>query len=182
MDIIYQIDFAILDFLQSIHSEWLNKIMQFFTALGDNGAVWIALTVILLIIPKTRKIGFYVAVALIVETIFNEFMLKEIIQRERPFIQNTAIDIIINPPSGYSFPSSHSASSFAAATAIFLHNRKMGIPAFILAFFIAFSRIYFAVHFTTDVLVGAIVGILVAVLTNKLLKYCAKKRNSKLDT
>ena len=182
MDIIYQIDFAILDFLQSIHCEWLNKIMEFFTILGDKGLVWIALTIVLLIIPKTRKIGIYVAVALIVETILNEFIIKEIIQRERPFIQNTAINTIIDHPSGYSFPSSHSASSFTAAAAIFLHNKKMSIPAFILAFFIAVSRIYFAVHFTTDIIVGAMVGILVAVLTNKFLKYCAKKRNNKLNS
>ena len=177
MEIINQIDFAILDFLQSLHCDVLDAVMRFFTLLGDKGAVWIGITIILLIVPKTRKVGIYLALTLILETIFNEFILKEIIQRERPFIQNTAIDTIIKQPSGYSFPSSHSASSFAAATAIFLHDKRKSIPAFILAFFIAISRTYFAVHFMTDIIVGAFVGIITAVLTNKMLKYWAKKRN-----
>lgn len=180
MEIINQIDFAILDFLQSIHCEWLNAVMRFFTFLGDKGLIWIGITIVLLVIPKTRKIGACVAAALVVETVLNEFVIKEIIQRQRPFVQNTAIDTIINHPSGYSFPSSHSASSFAAATAIFLYDRRKGSLAFVLAFFIAVSRIYFAVHFPTDIVVGALVGILVAVLTNKLLRFCAKKREEKI--
>ena len=143
MEAITNIDFAVLDFLQKLHSKVLDFIMQAVTLSGDNGYIWIALCIVLLCIPKTRRIGVFTAVTLITEVILNDGIIKGIIARERPFIQNSAIDTIIRQPSGYSFPSGHSASSFAAATAVYMHNKKLGIPAYIMAALIAFSRLYF---------------------------------------
>ncbi len=39
-----------------------------------------------------------------------------------------------------------------------LKNKKMGIPALILACLIAFSRLYLYVHYPTDVIVSVILG------------------------
>ena len=182
METINNIDFAILDALQKIHNTILDFIMQLFTTSGDNGYIWIALCVLLLCIPKTRKIGFYAALTLLVEFILNDMVLKEMIARERPFIQRTGIDTIIKQPSGYSFPSGHSASSFATATAVFLHNKKIGIPCLIAAGIIAFSRLYFYVHFPSDVLIGSLFGIAIAIGIHKLLDYIIKKRAAKKDS
>ena len=90
-------------------------------------------------------------------------------------MQRTGIDTIIKQPSGYSFPSGHSASSFACATAIFMKNKRMGIFAYVLAALIAFSRLYFYVHFPTDVLTGSVLGVLVGIAVNKLLVFIEKK-------
>lgn len=181
MEAIHNIDFGILDFLQTLHNEVLNAIMSIFTHAGDNGYVWIAFCIILLCIPKTRKIGIYLAITLIVEVILNDGIIKSIIARERPFLQRTGIETIIKQPSGYSFPSGHSASSFAAATAIFLHNKRLGIGAYVLAACIAFSRLYFYVHFPTDVLFGSLLGVLIGFLVNKLLKFIEKKMPKKIN-
>ena len=175
MDIIHGIDFGILDFLQTLHNGVLDFIMRIFTHAGDNGYIWIAVTVVLLCIPKTRKIGIYLGVTLILEVVLNELIIKEIIQRERPFLQRTGIDTIINQPSSYSFPSGHTASSFAAATAIYQHSKKWGIAAYVLASVIAFSRLYFYVHFPTDILAGTILGIAVGIGVNRLLAMIEKK-------
>ena len=67
-------------------------------------------------------------------------------------------------PNSYSFPSGHSSSSFAAATALFIMNKKTGVCAYVLAFLIAFSRLYNYVHFPSDVICGIILGILSALL------------------
>lgn len=149
--------------------------MQAVTLSGDNGYIWIALCIVLLCIPKTRRIGVFTAVTLITEVILNDGIIKGIIARERPFIQNSAIDTIIRQPSGYSFPSGHSASSFAAATAVYMHNKKLGIPAYILAALIAFSRLYFYVHFPSDVIIGSLLGVLIGIGVNKLLNYILKR-------
>lgn len=175
MEIIHSIDFGILEFLQTLHNDVLNFIMRIFTHAGDNGYIWIGIAIILLCIPKTRKIGIYLAVTLIVEAVLNEMVIKEIIQRERPFLQRTGIDTIINQPSSYSFPSGHTASSFAAATAIYQYNKKWGIASYVLASVIAFSRLYFFVHFPTDILAGAALGIGVGIGVNKLLGLIEKK-------
>lgn len=175
MEAIHNIDFGILDFLQTLHNDVLDFIMSVFTHAGDNGYVWIGICILLLCIPKTRKIGIYLAITLIVEVVLNDGIIKGIIARERPFLQRTGIETIIKQPSGYSFPSGHSASSFAAATAIFLHNKRLGIGAYVLAAFIAFSRLYFYVHFPTDVICGSLFGILIGFTVNKLLKFIEKK-------
>ena len=44
-----------LDFLQTIHTPLLDKILAFITSLGNAGIIWIVLAVVLLILPKTRK-------------------------------------------------------------------------------------------------------------------------------
>ena len=56
----------------------------------------------------------------------------------------------------YSFPSGHSSASFAAATAIFMWQKKEGTAALVLAALIAVSRLYLTVHYPTDVLAGTI--------------------------
>ncbi len=67
---------------------------------------------------------------------------------------------------GYSFPSGHTSSSFAAACGMFAAARKKqkiaGAAAVIIAAVIGYTRIYLHVHYFTDVLAGAIVGMLCA--------------------
>ena len=45
-------------------------------------------------------------------------------------------------------------------------DKKLGIPAVILASLIAFSRLYHFVHFPTDVMVGILIGTTVAILVH----------------
>jgi membrane-associated phospholipid phosphatase len=71
---------------------------------------------------------------------------------------------LIPVPPSHSFPSGHSASSFAAATVIALISPRLRVPAFVLAGAIAFSRVYNGVHWPSDVLVGALVGVATALL------------------
>lgn len=164
MEAITQFDFSVLDAIAKLHSSVLNIIMKFFTTLGDNGYLWIGLCIVLICIPKTRKIGIFAAITLAVEFILNDLVIKNIVARERPFIQHSDIKLLISPPHGYSFPSGHSASSFATAFAVFLRNKKIGIPCLVAAALIAFSRLYFYVHFPTDVLAGILFGTAIAVI------------------
>jgi membrane-associated phospholipid phosphatase len=60
-----------------------------------------------------------------------------------------------------SFPSGHTADSFASAT--FIQQRygwKWGIPAYIGATFVGYSRVKSDKHYLEDVLAGAAIGIL----------------------
>ena len=54
--------------------------------------------------------------------------------------------------------------AFAAATTIFMFNRRLGIGALCVAFLIAVSRIYFSVHYPSDVLCGITLGIVCSVI------------------
>ena len=76
--------------------------------------------------------------------------------------------LLVAAPKDYSFPSGHSAASFAAAVSIFVMHKKEGAAALILACLIAFSRLYLFVHFPTDVLAGIAVGFICAFLAAKI--------------
>ena len=171
----FQFDFAILYAIQDhLINPFFTLLMKAFTTMGNGGMIWIILSLGLLCFKKTRKAGLYGLIALTLVAILNNSIIKAIVQRPRPFTY-TEISLLISPPGGYSFPSGHTSSSFAAATAIFLQNRNIGIPALILAALIGFSRLYFFVHFPSDVFVGMLEGILTAVLVTKLADQARKK-------
>lgn len=153
-------EFQILDFIQELHTPILDAFMIFVSKLGDKGAVWIVLAVLLLAFPKTRKAGTIVAAALVIDAVLCNIILKPLVARVRPYDIHTAIEILVAKPRDFSFPSGHTAASFAAASALwFAKEGKLWMPAFVLAALIAFSRMYLYVHYPTDVLGGAILGI-----------------------
>ena len=95
-------------------------------------------------------------------------VLKPLAARPRPCWIDEQVKLLVAAPKDYSFPSGHSAASFAAAVSIFVMHKKEGAAALILACLIAFSRLYLFVHFPTDVLAGIAVGFICAFLAAKI--------------
>ncbi len=158
---------GILDKINEIFSsEFLDTVMPVITKLGDKGIIWIILTLVFLCFKKTRKIGFSMALSLIIGYLVGNLFLKNVVARIRPYNLNPEISLLVPKLSDYSFPSGHTLSSFEAATAIFIRNKKLGIPALVLAVLIAFSRLYLYVHYPTDVLAGVVLGIGIAILAS----------------
>ena len=134
-------EFQILDKLQTIHTPLLDRFMVAITKLGDAGIVWIILTVILLLIPKTRKSGVYMAVALIADLIICNVILKPIVARIRPYSINQTVQLLVTPLKDYSFPSGHTAASFASVSALYFAGRKrMAAGALIVSVLIALGH------------------------------------------
>ena len=92
------IEIQFLDWLQTLHSPIVDKMMLGITHLGDAGIFWIVLAVILLLIPKTRKSGLIVAAALCIDVIVCYGILKNLFARTRPFDVNEAVQLLITAP------------------------------------------------------------------------------------
>lgn len=158
-------DFWILDFIQAyLRSPFMDMIMPVVTRLGDHGVFWIAAAIALLLIPRTRRVGALVALALIIEFVCCDIVLKPLVARIRPFAVSTDISLLIAPPVDFSFPSGHTGASFASASAMYFGRKYFGknylwISAAVIAALIAFSRLYLYVHYPTDVLAGLCLGI-----------------------
>ena len=181
VEFITNMDLAILEAIQGIKCGFLDVFFPIFTRIGgDKGLFWIIIAVIALCFKKTRKMGICMVLAIIFGSLMCNVTIKPIVARPRPFTYPHAMlgvdDLLIKKPSEFSFPSGHTTSCFAAATAIFLHNKKWGIGALVIAALVGFSRMYLYVHFPTDVLVGVIVGLIAGMLACAVINYLFKNK------
>lgn len=104
--------------------------------------------------------------------------LKYSINRKRPFVQYPN-DIIKRDNVGpYSFPSGHTSSAFAMATAVTLSTKKwyIAVPSYIYACSVGYSRMRLGVHFPSDVLGGMVVGIGSSLLVWQIDKWLQKQQ------
>lgn len=142
-----------------------NKCMRFISASGDLGAVWVLLALALLFRESTRQTGWQVFTALFIATVAGEGFLKRVFRRPRPFVTHGPIHLVIPMPKGFSFPSGHTASSFAVATVCGPLGQTAAGLVYLYAGLMALSRVYLKAHYVTDVLIGAVLGTLCGRLT-----------------
>ncbi len=172
------IDVDILVYIQEhIRNTFGNYFFSLITHLGDTGIFWIALTALLFFFPKTRKAAFFSALGLLGSVIVNNLILKPSIARIRPYeayqevilLKNASLPKLfqIKEATDFSFPSGHTAASFASAIAMCRSlPKKWAILCIALAALIAFSRLYIGIHYPSDVLGGLISGVALGILAN----------------
>ena len=87
-------------------------------------------------------------------------LIKTLVKRRRPFTQNINITPVYRAGS-YSFPSGHTSSTFATATALSMAYPKwfVIVPAYLWAGSVSYSRMYLGVHYPSDVAGGAVLGV-----------------------
>ncbi len=89
--------------------------------------------------------------------------LKSLYPRERP--DRGAAGVVFSRqtrmPESASFPSGHSASGFAFATAVGLQVPMLSFPLGMLAAAVAYSRVHSGVHYPGDTIVGSLTGVVV---------------------
>ena len=167
-------DLPVLDWIrENLACEFLDTLMPIITLFGDGGVFWIAVAVLLLIFPKTRKTGLGMGFALLLGLLLRNVTLKPLVGRIRPYDFQwehfqISIPLLIEAETSLSFPSGHTIASFEAATVLLKNDKRMGIPAMILAVLIAFSRLYLYVHYPTDVIFSVFAGILFAFIGDAL--------------
>ena len=167
LNILLTIDKQITQFLNTIipHNSFFNWIFSFISF--SNGIIiWIILALILIIIEEThhKKFIFYLIICTGLAYLINEFGLKNIFMRSRPLFP---IPYTLSPfscPTDFSFPSTHAAFAFSAATvfAFFHKKKKWFIFYYFIAALISYSRIYLGCHYLMDVVAGGLIGYLIS--------------------
>lgn len=164
-----------LEILNRVHEvfhdiTWLNYAMKYISMLAAHGEISIACCAILLIFKRTRRCGLAMAVALVVDFVVVNLILKNAVGRERPWTHEElgwAEDFYaqygIELSRDYCFPSGHTAVTFCAAAVLVIFYRAKVIPAVFVALLIGFSRIYLCEHYVSDVAAGIIIGSLCGV-------------------
>ena len=168
--------------------DFLTPILKFITMLGNTGWAFIVLGVVFLLFKNTRKAGVGVLVALLLGFIFTNLLLKNVIDRTRPYLASEEYFRFWEFVNGVkesekSFPSGHATATCAAMTALFFSfNKKWSWVAFLFAALMGFTRIYLVVHYLTDVIagliVGAVAGTLAALIRNYIYRILYEKQKS----
>lgn len=119
-----------------IAGSFFTPVFKGITIAGNYGIVFIVIALILLIFKKTRKAGILALLAMSFGFIFTNLILKNVIERPRPFFDQNSIyyDCWVQAGSlsekGYSFPSGHATSLAAFAMGLFLAFNKKMVLAF----------------------------------------------------
>lgn len=152
------------------HSTTSDRYVSVLSDLGE-GLGWVAGGAALAILggPKGRRAGIATALASLVATYIVQQRVKPLFRRVRPFVNREARVVGIRPPD-HSFPSGHTASSFAAATALAIFYPKAAPVAYTLATGVGVSRVHLGVHFPSDAAVGGVIGIGIGTLVAWLFK------------
>ena len=167
-------DLPILEWIAAnLKCGFLDFLMPLITLLGDAGIFWILCSVVMILIPKTRKTGLAMGISLLIGLLVCNVTLKPLVMRPRPYdyqadVFHKIIPLLVEKQHDFSFPSGHTIASFEAATVIAINNKKWGVAAMVLAVLIAFSRMYLYLHYPTDVLASVVLGIAFAYLGNWL--------------
>lgn len=159
-------DLPILLWLQEhFNGDLINSFWNVITFFGSRGWFWIALAVLLVIIPRTRYMGIPAVISFVITGGINSVILKNLIGRIRPFnYSDLIIPAVGELPDSSSFPSGHTATSFAVALILLRADKRIGIPAVIFASLIAVSRMFLRVHYPSDVIAGFLLAFAVSTI------------------
>ncbi|MGW1229063.1 phosphatase PAP2 family protein [Streptomyces sp. NPDC001515] len=101
-------------------------------------------------------------------------VVKSLVQEQRPCRTLQVLTVEACPPLGdWSFPSNHTTVAAAAATAIWLADRRLGALAWAAALLMGASRVWVGAHYPHDVAVALLVGLLTAWPLTAAARRCA---------
>jgi undecaprenyl-diphosphatase len=131
-----------------------------YSHLGEHGAIWLGGGTAAALVDRRRRRRWLRATAAVGVAYASSTTIKLVVNRRRPAIED--LPHLMATPTGLSFPSSHSTSSFAAARAF--GALVPGAPLQLAAAAMAFSRLYLGVHYPSDIAAGALLGTVIGSL------------------
>lgn len=125
-----------------------------FSRSGEHGALWLGIGAIGATVDRRRRAEWLLGVAAVGAAYVANTTVKQVARRPRPQLRD--LPPLVPTPTQLSFPSSHAASSFAAAAAYSALLPKA--PLYATATLMAVSRVHLGVHYPTDIAVGGVLG------------------------
>ena len=161
------------------HPAWSDRLANLVTIWTTGGWIWAAplFAARLFGLERAGRALVVLLPCLAGATWIVEFPVKAFFRRRRPFIDVVRALVVGKKPGSWSFPSGHSASSFAAAWTLSTIWPRRAPLFFALATIIGFSRIYVGAHYPGDVTSGAFLGMTLAELLRQALKHSVLKRS-----
>ena len=166
------------------HTKLTNTAMYVLTFVATGGTAWYAGAVWAWLrgAKHGRRAVREMAVAATVATWLVEYPIKAYFRRQRPFIDIVRALVIGKKPGSWSFPSGHTASSFASARVLSCIWPRYTAVYYTIAGLVGFSRTYLGAHYPGDVLCGAFAGTVLAEIARRALRAALARRERRLRT
>ena len=139
-----------------MHAKPIERSVQYFSALGENGAFWVALGLGGAVADADRRRSWLYLAGSVPATIGANYVAKVIVRRKRPRL--IGYKPLGESSSSLSFPSAHATTSFAAARLVGYIAPDAQARLMLVAAAMAASRVYLGMHYPSDVLAGAAAG------------------------
>lgn len=156
------IDLAVYRAIASTPSPSLDEPMRRLSNAANRSVIWLAIAGGLFVLGGRagRRAAVAGVASIGVASATVNLGMKSLYPRERPdrFGAGVIEDRHVEMPASTSFPSGHSASGFAFATAVGREIPALAFPLRLLAGAVAYSRVHTGVHYPGDTVAGSLVG------------------------
>ena len=151
--------------------------------LANNSKLWLAIAGGLFVLGGRagRRAALTGAAAIAINSAVVNLPIKYASRRARPDRPGIGVpeQRWVDMPTSTSFPSGHSASGFAFASAVAATMPVAGVPIRALASAVAYSRVHTGVHYPGDVVVGSLIGVTIGEATAIGARGLARRRRQR---
>ena len=158
MSPVLDIDRALVEAAPAFEHPWLTAVFVLLSAWWVKGPLLVGLGLCSDLWSRRIPVAFAAAAAATGAASVVTHLLKEAFGRARPPVEEPSLSALTAIPGNPSFPSGHSATAFAAATAVAVLCPRLRPAALVIAAAVALSRVYLRVHFPLDVIAGGLIG------------------------
>lgn len=157
-----RIDHAVYDAIASTPTPALDEPLRRLSNAANRSLLWVAIGAGLAVLGgrRGRRAALAGLASVAVSSGLVNLGLKSLSDRTRPDRVGSGVidDRHVRMPASSSFPSGHSASGFAFATAVGREIPALSFPLRSLAAAVAYSRVHTGVHYPGDALAGSLIG------------------------
>ena len=150
---------------------WADRVFYTASQLGDYGLIWLLLAALAALGGSWRaeRNLWRLAAVLGLDSMFVNGLLKSLIKRSRPLVDDGERPLYLRRPVTTAFPSGHASSAVVAAMLLGeIGGRRWRNLLWLLAATVALSRIHVRIHHASDVAGGAATGMVLGRLARRI--------------
>lgn len=150
---------------------WADRVFYTASQLGDYGLIWLLLAALAAVGGSRRaeRNIWRVAAVLGLDSMFVNGLLKSLVRRSRPLVDDGERPLYLRRPITTAFPSGHASSAVVAAMLLGESGgRRWRGLLWLLAATVALSRIHVRIHHASDVAGGLLTGTVLGHLARRI--------------
>jgi membrane-associated phospholipid phosphatase len=165
------LDRAVYEAVATVPTPSLDRTLARLSDAADHSKLWLAGAGVLALAggARGRRAALAGVASVGMSSAVSNILIKRLLPRRRPDRTGATVPEVrwVRMPTSLSFPSGHSASAFAFASAVGSGLPQLSLPLHLAATAVAYSRVHTGVHYPGDAIAGALLGTAAAALVRQ---------------